>query len=48
MTVEMQEEAPVKYVKLDAEKTAKIFEEHVMGGTPVVEYALSMGSETTY
>jgi NADP-reducing hydrogenase subunit HndB len=48
MTVELQGAAPVKYVKLDAEKTRRIFDEHIMKGTPVVEYALSMGSETTY
>ncbi|MCK4414347.1 MAG: (2Fe-2S) ferredoxin domain-containing protein [Candidatus Eisenbacteria sp.] len=48
MTLETRGEAPVKYVKLDAEKTARIFEDHVMHGNPVVEYALSMGSETTY
>ena len=48
ITVEMLGEAPVKYVKLDKEKSARIFDEHVMQGKPVVEYALSMGSETTY
>jgi len=48
MTLETRGEAPVKYVKLDAEKTARIFEDHVMHGNPVVEYALSIGSETTY
>jgi NADP-reducing hydrogenase subunit HndB len=48
MTVETKDDAPVKYVKLDAEKTGKIFEDHVMHGNPVPEFALSMGSETTY
>ena len=48
ITIEVKEAAPVKYVKLDAEKTARIFEEHVMQGKPIPEYALSMGSETTY
>ena len=48
MTVESKDSAPVKYVKLDTEKTLKIFAEHVMNGNPVPEYALSMGSETTY
>ena len=48
MTVEVQDSAPVKYVKLDPEKTLRIFAEHVMNGNPVAEYALSMGSETTY
>ncbi len=48
MTVEVREAAPIKYVKLDEEKTARIFEEHVMNGKPIPEYALSVGSETTY
>jgi len=48
ITVEVQGAAPIKYVKLDEKKTERIFEEHIMGGKPVVEYALSMGSETTY
>lgn len=48
MTVEVREAAPIKYVKLDAEKTARIFEEHVMNGKPIPEYALSVGSETTH
>jgi NADP-reducing hydrogenase subunit HndB len=48
ITVEMLGEAPIKYVKLDKEKAGRIFDEHVMQGKPVVEYALSMGSETTY
>ncbi len=48
MTVEVKDLSPVKYVYLDEEKTKKIFREHVIGGKPVAEYALSMGSETTY
>ena len=48
ITVEVKESAPIKYVRLDAEKTGQIFEEHVMKGNPVAAYALSMGSETTY
>jgi NADP-reducing hydrogenase subunit HndB len=48
MTVEVQGAAPIKYAKLDAEKTRRIFAEHIMGGKPVTEYALTMGSETTY
>lgn len=47
MTVEVKESAPIKYIKLDEDKTKRIFEEHIMGGNPVVEYALSIGSETT-
>ena len=48
ITVEDQELAPVKYVNLDPEKASKIFDEHVMNNNPVSEYALSVGSETTY
>jgi NADP-reducing hydrogenase subunit HndB len=44
-TVELKGEAPVKYVDLTPEKAAKIFSDHVMGGKPVAEYALAMGSE---
>jgi NADP-reducing hydrogenase subunit HndB len=48
LTVEVQGQAPVKYVNLDEAKTVRIFDEHVMQGNPVAEYALSMGSETTH
>ncbi len=44
-TVELKGEAPVKYVDLTPGKVAKIFSDHVMGGKPVAEYALAMGSE---
>jgi NADP-reducing hydrogenase subunit HndB len=44
-TVEVQGQAPVKYVDLDAAKAKRIFDEHVVGGNPVVEYALVQGSE---
>ena len=47
-TVELRDEAPVKYVDLDEEKTRKIFEEHVQGGKVVEAYALAVGSETSY
>jgi NADP-reducing hydrogenase subunit HndB len=46
-TIEIRGETPIKYVKLDEEKTAEIFEEHVLNGKPVIEYALVQGSETT-
>lgn len=46
ITVEMVDQAPVKYVLLNKEKARRIFEEHVMGGKPVEDYALAMGSET--
>ena len=47
-TVEVKGTAPVKYVFLDNEKILKIFDEHVINGNPVVDYALVHGSETTY
>jgi len=45
VTVELKDEPPVKYVDLNPEKTRKIFNEHVMGGKIVKEYALATGSE---
>ena len=45
MTVELMDQAPVKYADLDEEKTRKIFTEHVLGGNVVTEYALGLGSE---
>ena len=45
ITVELQNEPPVKYVDLTPEKARKILDDHVLGGTIVKEYALSVGSE---
>lgn len=47
-TVELLNEAPVKYVDLDEEKSREILAEHVMGGKIVEKYALAVGSETTF
>lgn len=47
LTVELSGRAPVKYVELDPDKMHRIFEEHVLGGTVVAQYALASGSETT-
>ena len=47
-TIELMGEAPVKYIDLDEEKTRKILVEHVLGGKIVEEYALAMGSESSY
>jgi NADP-reducing hydrogenase subunit HndB len=44
-TVELKDEAPVKYVDLTPEKIRKILTEHVIGGAVVSEYALAKGSE---
>ena len=45
VTVELKDQAPVKYVDLNPEKTSKIFSEHIIGGNIVKEYALAIGSE---
>ena len=47
-TVEMVNEAPVKYISLNEEKIRKILNEHVLKGKIVEDYALVMGSETAY
>ncbi|MCK4930889.1 MAG: (2Fe-2S) ferredoxin domain-containing protein [Candidatus Aminicenantes bacterium] len=44
-TVELKDEAPVKYVDLTPEKIRRIFSEHVLNGKIVKEYALAKGSE---
>lgn len=44
-TVELKNQAPVKYVDLTEEKVKKIFESHILQGKFVQEYALSIGSE---
>lgn len=46
-TVELIGNPPVKYVDLTAEKIRKVFEQHVLGGSIVMEYALASGCETT-
>ncbi len=47
-TVERTGEAPVKYARLDGEKIKRILNEHVLDGKVVEEYALVVGSETSY
>ena len=47
-TVEILDKPPVKYVDLTEEKIRRIFDEHVLQGRIVNEYALAMGSETTH
>ncbi|HDQ13769.1 MAG TPA: (2Fe-2S) ferredoxin domain-containing protein [Sediminispirochaeta sp.] len=41
----VHDRAPVKYINLTESKVRRIYEDHVMGGKPVVKYALGMGSE---
>ncbi len=45
MTVEIEGEAPIKYVDLDARKARQVFTEHVLGGKVVDSCALAVGSE---
>ncbi|MDI6727717.1 MAG: (2Fe-2S) ferredoxin domain-containing protein [Thermodesulfovibrionales bacterium] len=47
-TVEIINEAPVKYVYLNEDKIRKIFKEHIMEGKAVEDLALVVGSETAY
>ena len=44
-TVELKDEAPIKYVDLTPEKIRRILAEHVNEGKIVSEYALAKGSE---
>ena len=45
MTVELADQAPVKYVDLDEQKVQRVFAEHVLGGQAVADYALAVDSE---
>ncbi len=45
VTIEVQDQPPVKYVDLTPEKAIEILEKHVIGGEIVEEYALAVGSE---
>jgi NADP-reducing hydrogenase subunit HndB len=47
-TVEIIEEAPVKYCDLDDEKAREIFTQHIIDGKVVEKYALARGSETSF
>ncbi len=46
-TVEIKGQPPVKYVDLTPEKMVKLFQQHVMAGAVVPEFALASGCETT-
>jgi NADP-reducing hydrogenase subunit HndB len=46
-TVEVLDQAPVKYVDLDPGIILKVFKEHVIGGNVVLDHALGSGSEST-
>ena len=45
ITVEIQNQPPVKYIDLTSEKAIKIFDRHILDGEIVKEYALAFGSE---
>ncbi len=45
ITVELQDQPPVKYVDLNSQKALEILETHVIGGNILTEYALASGSE---
>ena len=47
-TVEILNKPPVKYVDLTDAKIRKIFNEHIIGGNMVEDYALVIGSERAY
>jgi len=47
-TVELKGETPVKYIELTPGKIKKIFNEHVLGGKIVKDYALAKGSERVF
>lgn len=47
-TIEILNEAPVKYHSLTGEKMKKILQEHILAGRIVEEYALVVGNETAY
>jgi NADP-reducing hydrogenase subunit HndB len=46
-TVELKGQPPVKYVDLTPAKIVRIFDEHVLKGRPVKDFALASGCETT-
>jgi NADP-reducing hydrogenase subunit HndB len=45
VTVELKDQAPIKYIELTEEKVNTIFQKHVIDGNIVEEYALAKGSE---
>lgn len=45
ITIELQDQPPVKYVDLTPDKAREILDKHVLAGQIVEEYALAIGSE---
>ncbi|HDP98202.1 MAG TPA: (2Fe-2S) ferredoxin domain-containing protein [bacterium] len=48
ITVELPDMAPVKYVNLTKDKINKIFNDHVINGKIVPEFAFAIGNETIF
>lgn len=48
ITVELKNQAPVKYGYVTPEKMQKIFVQHILGGQMVTDLVLAVGSETVY
>lgn len=48
ITVEIQGEGPVKYVKLDPDKAEEVFRSHVVDGKVLEKHVLAMGQEAAY
>lgn len=46
-TVELKDQAPVKYVELNPQRMKQVFHSHVLQKKIVMEFALASGSETT-
>jgi NADP-reducing hydrogenase subunit HndB len=47
-TVEIKNQAPLKYCDLNGERIREIVRSHVLDGTPLEKYALVRGNETAY
>jgi NADP-reducing hydrogenase subunit HndB len=47
-TIEITNQAPLKYCDLNGERIREIVRAHVLGGTPLEKYALVRGNETAY
>jgi NADP-reducing hydrogenase subunit HndB len=43
-TIQLGDQPPVKYVDLTPEKMERLFQEHVLGGKVIEEFALASGS----
>jgi NADP-reducing hydrogenase subunit HndB len=47
-TIEIANQAPLKYCDLNGERIREVVREHLLGGVPVERYALVIGNETSY